>query len=496
MATYHNILARLSCLFLLAAAACTTVTETPTPYHVVLRVDEVERAYSFTGPQTVAELLSRAELIIGEDDFLSHALDAPLSDGLIVRVERSAERTDCVLHPVPYGERRLPNELLAPGETRYGRVGKLGSERVCSFIQIRSGETRQTEISREIIESPRDQVIYYGSEREFSAIPITGTVAYLSHGSVWIMRESSEARRPISQAADADGAVFDLTPDGGMLLYTRRPNQEADNQLWLLRSTREVDNPALLLAPRNVMTAAWHSQDWQTIFFAHNGDDPALQRQRLDLTNGQLLQEEVAHPRLAARPRSQFALNDSGSAIAYAQPGELGIFTFTSGITSMLARYAPQYDGAGVLWLPPLSWSADESVLLTTLPAPTEKQPERFDIVAFFTEGRIRATLVADVGLAAIARHSTRASATIAYTRADESGYSLYIADRDGSNARLLFPDPEMTTARNVSDFAWSANGQQILAIADGNLWLVAADSGASRQLTGDGGIHALEWGP
>ena len=152
MAKYHSILARLSCLFLLAAAACTTVTETPTPYHVVLRVDEVERAYSFTGPQTVAELLSRAELIIGEDDFLSHALDAPLSDGLVVRVERSAERTDCVLHPVPYGERRLPNELLAPGETRYGRVGKLGSERVCSFIQIRSGETRQTEISREIIE--------------------------------------------------------------------------------------------------------------------------------------------------------------------------------------------------------------------------------------------------------------------------------------------------------------------------------------------------------
>ena len=95
----------------------------------------------------------------------------------------------------------------------------------CSLHPDRSGETRQTEISREIIESPRDQVIYYGSEREFSATSITGTVAYLSHGSVWIMRESSEARRPISQAADADGAVFDLTPDGGMLLYTRRPNR-------------------------------------------------------------------------------------------------------------------------------------------------------------------------------------------------------------------------------------------------------------------------------
>ena len=496
MAAYHSILARLCCLSLLVLTACNTVAETPAPYHVVLRVDEVERAYRFTGAQTVAELLSQAELTIGEDDFLSHPLDAPLSDGLVVSVQRSNERTDCVLHPIPYGERRLPNELLEPGETRYGPVGKLGSERVCSFIQIRSGETHQTEISREIIKSPRDQVIYYGIEREFPDIPITGTVAYLSHGSVWIMRESSEARRPISQAADADGDVFLLAPDGGALLYTRQPNQGEDKQLWLLRSTRVADNPALLLAPRNVMTAAWHSQDRQTIFFAHTGDDPALQRRRLNLTNGQLLQEEVAHPRLAARPRSQFTLNGSGSAIAYAQPGELGIFTFTSGITSVLAHYVPQYEATGDLWLPPLSWSADGSILLTTLPAPTERQPGRFDVVAFFIEDHIRATLIADVGQAAIAQHSPRASAAIAYTRAGKRGYSLYIADRDGSNARLLFPDREMTAAQNVSDFAWSANGQQLLAIADGNLWLVAADSGVSWQLTGDGGIRALEWAP
>ena len=53
-----------------------------------------------------------------------------------------------------------------------------------------------------------------------------------------------------------------------------------------------------------------------------------------------------------------------------------------------------------------------------------------------------------------------------------------------------------MTAAQNVSDFAWSANGQQLLAIADGNLWLVAADSGVSWQLTGDSGIRALEWAP
>ena len=139
------------------------------------------------------------------------------------------------------------------------------------------------------------------------------------------------------------------------------------------------------------MTAAWHSQDWQTISSRTTGDDPALQRQRLDLTNGQLLQEEVAHPRLAARPRSQFALNDSGSAITYAQPGELGIFILPAAspaCSPAMRRNTTERASCGCRLYPGRRTraSADHPA-----PRPLKSSRKRFDIVAFFTEGRIRA---------------------------------------------------------------------------------------------------------
>lgn len=496
MAEYSNIFARYCCLLLAVLTACTADSETTDAYHVVLRVDDVERVYSFTGTQTVAELLNQANLTIGEEDHLSHPLGTQLQDGLVVSIQRSTEWTDCVLHPIPNGELRLPNELLKPGETRFGPIGKLGIERVCSFFQIRNGETQQTEINREIIEAPSDQVIYYGIERRQTDIPITGTVAYLSHGTVWIMRGSSDSRRPISEAADADHVVFALAPDGESLLYTRRPNLEEYNRLWLLRSTSEINTPALQLAPRNVTAATWHPRDLKAIYIVSAGEDPTLQRHRLDLKNGDLQQEGIMHPRLASQPNSKFKMNGDGTAISYAQADEVGIYSINSGVISTFSRYSPEYYGDKTLWLPPLSWSTDDRVLITTLPAPTESQPGRFDIVVFFIAERIRATILANVGLMAKARYSPRASATIAYTQEDEQGYSLFIADRDGSNGRLLFPDSEKTDVRDVSEFAWSANGQQILAVADGNLWLIEVDSGLSWQLTGDGGIRALEWAP
>ena len=476
-------------------AACATLSETVPLYHVVLRVDDVERAYALSEPATVGDLLNLAQLTLGEEDHLSHPQEEPLVDGLVVVLKRKSERTECVLTPISFGEKRLPNELLAPGETRAGPRGKMGSERVCNYIEIRKGETSQREISRELVSLPIDQITYFGPDWQTPPMDINGTIAYLSHGSVWIMRENSAERRPISRAMDGDSDVFQLSANGEHLLYSRKTSAE-HHQLWLLRSTSNWQQPALLLEAQDPMAAIWHPQEPATIYFARKGDDPALIKRKIELTNGRVLEEEIAHPRLAAQPQSRFLFNDKGNQMAYAQPGELGIFDTVTQSAQPLARFTPQLTKDGDWWLPPLAWTKDGLFLLTVLPTPINAQPNRFDIVIFAVDGRFRATLFEDVGMMAEVQPSPNTSAVIAFTRQYPEHQAIHLADRDGSNERRLFPLENRSGIQTLSTLTWGPNGQELLVIADGNLWLIAADSGAAKRLSGDGGVQALNWRP
>ena len=94
----------------------------------------------------------------------------------------------------------------------------------------------------------------------------------------------------------------------------------------------------------------------------------------------------------------------------------------------------------------------------------------------------------------------------MAYLRARDSfntingEYDLVVADRDGSNARILFPGDGRTglTAQESifqdREFTWSSDGHQIAIIYQGNLWVVDAESSISHQLTLDGRASNPIW--
>jgi len=67
--------------------------------------------------------------------------------------------------------------------------------------------------------------------------------------------------------------------------------------------------------------------------------------------------------------------------------------------------------------------------------------------------------------------------------------------DRDGSNARLIFPpedQPGLSTSETA--VAWSPDGRLLAVIYEGNLWLVDPDAGVTQQLTGDGLSEHPAW--
>jgi Tol biopolymer transport system component len=91
----------------------------------------------------------------------------------------------------------------------------------------------------------------------------------------------------------------------------------------------------------------------------------------------------------------------------------------------------------------------------------------------------------------------------IAYLRArdlsnsisEAAEYDLVVADRDGSNARVVFPttgQPGITA--NTPYFTWNPSGTQLAFIYGGNLWVVDAESAVPHQLTLDRGASNPVW--
>lgn len=78
--------------------------------------------------------------------------------------------------------------------------------------------------------------------------------------------------------------------------------------------------------------------------------------------------------------------------------------------------------------------------------------------------------------------------------------YDLVVADRDGSNSRVIFPASNQPGIKTSDfglvpqDYTWSADGQHIALIYQGNLWVVDVVSAVAYQLTFDGQSQHPVW--
>src|SRR5205085_3220527 len=74
-----------------------------------------------------------------------------------------------------------------------------------------------------------------GQQGSFTVVPISGTLAYINGRNAWVMRGNSGQRLPLTTSGDLDGFVFELSPDGQWLLFSREVTQTGGagfNTLW------------------------------------------------------------------------------------------------------------------------------------------------------------------------------------------------------------------------------------------------------------------------
>ncbi|MDP2776873.1 MAG: G5 domain-containing protein, partial [Anaerolineales bacterium] len=353
------------------------------------------------------------------------------------------------------------------GETRLVQAGVNGLEEI-TYRRILEDETEisKSAVKTVILSEALPEIVMVGAQSSYTPLNIPGTLAYLAGGNAWIMEDSTANRRIIVSTGDLDGRIFALSPNGEYLIFTRKSNKSADeeiNTLWAVR-TRNLDPKLISLQAKNVVHfAAWipgtNSVAYSTVEprSAAPGWQANNDLYRVSITGGS--------PRRLLSTNSggvygwwgmSFAYSPSG-VLAYSRPDAIGLVDQDGGYLKPLLEITPLNTHSDWAWIPPLAWGADGKSLyfVSHAPAPspiTSEESPYFDLSAtsFSTEATVSivrsAGMFSDPSISPIKPNGREKSFPVAslqsifIAQSDSSRYRLMVMDRDGSNIKLLFP--------------------------------------------------------
>lgn len=530
-------------LFLLAAllSACQDGASGTDDFTITVDVDGERVVYRYSKQISVGNFLREVGITLGEYDEVNPLLQTQIRDGMRVTVTRVQHREECENTPLPYETVRQPTQGLQPGEEILGQTGKNGELQVCYRIVEKDGvQTSRDRISEIVVQEPRDEIIFVYSEPLETLIPIDGILTFIDGGQAWIIEGITTNLNPLTEDGFLDGRVFDLSPDGKQLLYTRSTadpdDPEFSNELWaILDTTAAFPEPVQLLLD-DVRVGQWVSSDRAyTVSYstARPRDEGAgwsafndLYLAPLNPESGSVLSnefEELIAPNALgsyAYWGRRFLWSPDGQHLAWANADSVGLVNQETGEFETLltfAEYAPlleRFQGA-MVWIPTMSWSDDGHLITTVHGAPyADEAPEDsiiFNIAVIDVEsGMVIDPLMPESGIWSSPTYSPayegpggNPSYQIAYFQAREplnspgTEYDLVVADRDGSNARIVFPGPDRPGLRAPDPedgIAWSPTGRQIALIYQNNLWIVDLKTEQSYPITSDGQASRPRW--
>lgn len=517
-----------------ALAACTPQVgpqPTASPFVIGITADGQSQRYELTGQVTAREAVALAGIALDETDRLSLPPFQLLRDGDQIIVTRVRETTAIEEMVVPFQSRTVRNDALPAGERRLLQAGSNGREELTYRTVFEDGvQVSRNVIRRVVIEPAVDEVIMVGAQSTFSTVPITGTLAFLNGGNGWALRGISSERYLVTASSDLDGRVFDLSPEGEFLLYTRAitdSGSELFNQLFVVNVLPTGPQLPIQLPADNVLYAEWVALPDQPPTIVYSTADKVATAPGWQANNDLWLLSWEFNPEageLEVNPvqvqdassggaygwwGTGFAVSPDATQIAYARTDSIGVIDLATFGTRELTRFVAYNSRSDWAWYPTLRWAPNGWLYTVTHAAPTGLElPEdstAFDLTALYPADGARIDLIDRVGLFANpipAPDPSGQAGRIAYLQAIEpenspfSRYRLFVVDADGSNARALFPpeDQPGLEAGQLPD--WSPDARVIAVLSGGNLWLVDPLSGQAQQLTGDSLTSHLDWEP
>ncbi|UCC86253.1 MAG: G5 domain-containing protein [Anaerolineales bacterium] len=490
------------------------------PQPLFIEVDYSRRTVS-TESVTVRDALTAAGVSLGPLDRVNPDLYVETEPGMVIVVTRIEEKFETTRVPVPFERKTVTNEALPTGETRLIQLGVNGEDEITYRVVLENGvEVERTEFSRLPMTEPVDEIIAVGAQGRLEPVPLESTVAFLSAGNAWVMRGTSTARRPLTTEGDLDSRVFELSPDGHWLLYSRRLEGDIEtpiNQLWMVDTTIVGETP-ISLPIQGVLSAEWSPSGDQIAYStaertpsapgwrANNDlnlvplDDVLPPVQEEPVTTTQVISPSTAG--VYSWWGTTFHWAPDGRRVAYARPDQIGVADILSQTTTVLAEFTAYQTYSEWVWVPSLAWSPDSRFVAAVLHGPptASEEPQDspvFDLWLFAADGTLMARIAEQVGMWT---WPAWAPAGIVYgqavnpLRSVDSRYALYIRDRDGSNPRQLFPVAEEPGVEAPPQVAWSPNGQNLIFVYNGNLYLADVEGNTPRQLTSNNQNSSPRW--
>ena len=452
-----------------------------------------------------------------------------LSDGDAVQLTRVREEFITEEVTIPFDQQIARNESLPDGETRLVQPGVSGLQELTYRILLEDEEeVSRTVVKNVILQEAVPEIVMVGAQSAYAPLVIPGKLAYLAGGNAWLMEGTTANRRALVTSGALDGRIFSISPDGRWLLFSRKSDKPADeeiNTLWAISLSRENAKPFSLGVKNVVHSAVWTPSSANV---AYTTVEPRSTAPGWQANND--IYKVVIGNGWAGTPQRVLEANSGGvygwwgmelhyspeGILSYARADEIGLVDQQEGELKPLLEITPFQTRSDWAWVPGMTWGADSKTLfvVTHAPPPTLVNAEEspfFDLTASSTVNKATMRIVQQTGMfayptASALRPSGEEKAyQVAFLQAifpeqsETSRYRIVVMDRDGSNQRAVFP-PSDAPGLAPQAPAWAPEpleGQtgDFLALAyQGNLWLVDSGNGQSFQVTGDGLISRLDW--
>lgn len=474
----------------------------------------------------VAEALADNGIELGELDRTIPARDAVLTSTITITVTRVEHNLEVQEEEIPFTTNTLPNETMPLGERQIIQEGVNGLQEITYQHVIENGtEISSSVISRTIVREPQNEIIMEGVQSPNVPVTLNGKIAYLTAGNAWLMSRSTTNRQALVTSGDLDWRIFELSPDGNWLLFSRKPKTaqtDAINSLWVVSTVDPKASPIDLGIANVVHFAGWSPVEERTIVCSTAEMRPTAPgwQANNDLQIIHFTEDGgVFAPQKWLEPNSggiygwwgdSFLFQPAGKAITILRPDGMDFLAYGKSAVTKLADILPYQTHGSWSWVTQANWNADGSVLYFVNHrndgSNSPEESTHFDMDVFFPGDKSRRTLREDVGMFAYPSLSpsyTNGSA-LAYLQAsfpqesETSPYRLIVMDIDGSDEKEIFPR-EGAEGMSPQVVQWQPVGndstQHLIAVVYlGNIWLVDATAGTLQQVTGDGLTEKITW--
>jgi len=524
-----NILLFLSLAILLSGCGSPKVLQADTNANIT--IDGKTLQTSLPAGSTVQDVAESLEIELGSLDRVEPPLYTVLTEGISIKVIRIREEFKTEQEVIPYIHQELRSESISLEETRLVQPGENGLKELTYRIVFEDDVESTSTVVKDLIVRPAiPEIVMIGVQTPFSPLSIPGKLAYLSVGNAWIMVGSTAIRRPLVTTGDLDGRIFNLSPDGNWLLFTRKSLKAADqeiNTLWVVSTEKESPVPINLKISNVVLFASW--VPGQTGMISYSTVEPRDASPKWQANNDLYTfafspSGWTSKPKLIVEANSggtygwwgtNFAWSPDGNYLAYARPDEAGLVDLEEGGLMPLTTITPLLTRRDWAWIPGITWGADSNSFYFSTHAPSENlvSAEESPVFNLGVMSMINSTniqLVQQTGMfsypssSPLFGESNGIDFKVGFLQAifpdqsETSRYRLVIMDRDGSNRMIIFPS-EGLTGIDPQAPVWAPrstliNAEYISILYQGNIWLIDTLSKFSQQITGDGLIERVDW--